>query len=147
MAGSMTGLFVTVACLNDEEWDAAASMMGMRPEERERMQCLLDQLGGPGEMAEATKAAGEGDFTDLARSGADCGLDTGLDMGPAPGQTSVTPLAAPTAIGEAPTVVSTPVPVTARPHRSRQGGAHDHDHDHDHPGDHRRPHPGGHPRI
>ena len=113
MAGSMTGLFVTVACLNDEEWDAAASMMGMRPEERERMQCLLDQLGGPGEMAEAAKAAGEGDFTDLARSGADCGLDTGLDMGPAPGQASVTPLAAPTAIGEAPTVVSTPVPITA----------------------------------
>ena len=108
MAGSMTALSVTIACLNDEEWDAAASMTGMRPDEREGMQCLLDQLGGPGEMAEAMKAAGEGDFTDLA--GADCGLD----MGPAPGQASVTPPPTPTATVEAPTPVSTPVlPATA----------------------------------
>ena len=82
MAGSMTALSVTIACLNDEEWDAAASMMGMPPDEREGMQCLLDQVGGPGEMAEAMIAAGEGDLTDLAQAGADCGLD----MGPAPGR-------------------------------------------------------------
>ena len=29
MAGSMTALSVTIACLNDEEWDAAASMTGI----------------------------------------------------------------------------------------------------------------------
>ena len=107
MAGSMTALSVTIACLNDEEWDAAASKMGMRPDEREGMRCLLDQLGGPGEMAEAMKAAGEGDFTDLAKAGADCELD----MGPAPGQAPVTPPPTPTV--EAPTPVSTPVPATA----------------------------------
>ena len=107
MAGSMAALSVTIACLNDEEWDAAASMMGMRPEEREGMRCLLDQLGGPREMAEAMKAAGEGDFTGLAR--ADCGLD----MGPAPGQTPVTPPPTLTATVEAPTVVSTPGSATA----------------------------------
>ena len=105
MAGSMTALSVTIACLNDEEWEAAASMTGMQPEEREGMRCLLNQLGGPGEMAEAMKAAGEGDLTDLA--GADCGLD----MGPAPGQAPVTPPPTPTV--EAPTPVSTPVPATA----------------------------------
>ena len=109
MAGSMTALSVTIACLNDEEWDAAASKTGMPPDEREGMQCLLDQLGGPGEMAEAMIAAGEGDFTDLAKAGADCGLD----MGPAPGQSSATPPPTPTATVEAPTVVSTPVPATA----------------------------------
>ena len=109
MAGSMAALSVTMACLNDEEWDAAASKTGIRPEEREGMQCLLDQLGGPGEMADAMKAAGEGDFTGLAKTGAECGLD----MEPAPGQTSVTPPPAPTAIVEARTPVSTPVPATA----------------------------------
>ena len=109
MAGSMTALSVTIACLNDEEWEAAASMTGMQPEEREGMRCLLDQLGGPGEMAEAMKAAGEGDFTDLAKARADCGLD----MGPAPGQAPATPPPTPTATVEAPTAVSTPVPGTA----------------------------------
>ena len=108
MAGSMTALSVTIACLNDEEWDAAASMMGMRPEEREGMRCLLDQLGGPGQMAEAMKAAGEGDFTGLAQAGADCGLD----MGPVRDQAPVTPPPTPTATGEAPTP-TTPVPATA----------------------------------
>ena len=82
MAGSMAALSVTIACLNDEEWDAAASMMGMPPDEREGMQCLLEQLGGPGEMAEAMIAAGEEDLTDFAQAGADCGLD----MGTAPRQ-------------------------------------------------------------
>ena len=107
MAGSMTALSVTIACLNDGEWEAAASMTGMQPEEREGMRCLLDQLGGPGEMAEAMIAAREGDFTDLA--GADCELD----MGPAPGQAPVTPPPTPTATVEAPTPVSTPVLATA----------------------------------
>ena len=60
MAGSMAAFSVTVACLNDEEWEATAPMMGMSPEEREGMRCLLDQLGGPGEMAEAMRAAGGG---------------------------------------------------------------------------------------
>ena len=36
MAGSMTALSVTIACLNDGEWEAAASKTGMQPEERER---------------------------------------------------------------------------------------------------------------
>ena len=67
----------------------------------------MDQLGGPGEMAEAMKAAGEEDFTGLAKAGADCELD----MGPAPGQAPVTPPPTPTV--EAPTPVSTPVPATA----------------------------------
>ena len=107
----MTALSVTIACLNDEEWEAAASMTGMQPEEREGMRCLLDQLGGSGEMAEAMKAAGEGDLTDLATAGADCGLD----MEPAPGQATATPPLTPTATVEAPNPVSTPVPATATP--------------------------------
>ena len=109
MAGSMAAFSVTTACLNDEEWAAAASRTGMGPGEWEGMQCLLAQLGGPGEMAEAMIAAGEGNFTDLARAGADCGID----MGPASGQAPVTTPPAPTVTVEAPTPVSTPVPATA----------------------------------
>ena len=109
MAGSMAAFSVTTACLNDEEWAAAASRTGMGPDEREGMQCLLAQLGGPGQMAEAMIAAGEGNFTDLARAGADCGMD----MGPASGQAPVTTPPAPTVTVEAPTPVSTPVPATA----------------------------------
>ena len=107
MAGSMAALSVTMACLNDEEWEEAASKTGIGPDEREGMQCLLEQLGGPGEMAEAMIAAGEGDLTDFAQAGADCGLDMGPDTRPGP----VTPLPAPTAIVEAPTPVSTPTPI------------------------------------
>ena len=109
MAGSMAALSVTIACLNDQEWEATASKVGMGPSEREGMRCLLAQLSGPGEMAEAMIAAGEGDFTDLSKAGAECGLD----MGPAPGQTPVRP--PPTPTGEAPTPVYTPVTTRATP--------------------------------
>ena len=109
MAGSMAALSVTIACLNDQEWEATASQVGMGPSEREGMRCLLAQLSGPGKMAEAMIAAGEGDFTDLSKAGAECGLD----MGPAPGQTPVRPPPMPT--GEAPTPVYTPVPTRATP--------------------------------
>ena len=77
MAESMAALSVTIACLNDEDRNAAASKTGIGPDEREGMRCLLDLLGGPGEMAEAMTAAGEGDFTNLARAGAECGLEHG----------------------------------------------------------------------
>ena len=110
MAGSMAAFSVTIACLNDEEWDAAKSMMGMEPDERKGMRCLLDQLGGPAEMAKAMKAAGEGDFTQMVRAWADCGLD----MGPAPGQAPVTPPPTPTATVEASTSVPTSTPIPTR---------------------------------
>ena len=109
MAGSMAAFSVTTACLNDQEWEATASQVGMGPSEREGMRCLLEQLGGPRQMAEVMMAAGEGDFIDLDRAGAACGLDMGL----APGQESVTPPPTPAETVEAPTVVSTPVPATS----------------------------------
>ena len=139
MAGSMTALSVTIACLNDEEWEAAASKTGMQPEEREGMRCLLDQLGGPGEMAEAMKAAGEGDFTDLA--GADCGLD----MGPATRPGTRNPSS--DAHGNRGSAYSCLHARAGNCHVHTgpdRGGAHG---DHNHLGDHSRPHPGGHPRI
>ncbi len=111
MAGSMAALSVTVACLNDQEWEATAPQVGMGPEEREGMQCLLAELGGPGQMAAAMTAAQEGDFTDLAQAGAECGLE----MGPPPGQPPGTPPPAPTQATTAPTSASTPVTTGATP--------------------------------
>ena len=111
MAGSMAAFSVTMACLNEEEWEATGPQVGMGPDEREEMQCLMAQLGGPGEMAEAMIAAGEGEFAELASVGAECGLE----MGPPPGQPPGTPPPAPTATIEAPTPVSTPVTTGATP--------------------------------
>ena len=107
MAGSMAALSVTTACLNDEEWEATAPMLGMSPDERVGMQCLLAELGGPGKMATAMRAAQEGDFTNLAKAGAECGME----MGPPPGQPPGTPPPASKATVEAPT----PAPTTTTP--------------------------------
>ena len=44
MAESMTTLSVTMACLDDEEWDAAASKTGLRPDERACAQGVQRQI-------------------------------------------------------------------------------------------------------
>ena len=106
MAGSMAALSVTVACLTDQEWEATAPMLGMSPDERAGMQCLMEALGGPGQMATAMRAAQEGEFAELASAGTECELD----MGPA-SQAPVTPPPAPTATTEA----ATPAPITTTP--------------------------------
>ena len=111
MAGSMAAFSVTMACLTDQEWEETAPQVGMGPEEREGMACLMEALGGPGNMAGAMIAAGEGDFTDLSKAGAECGLD----MGPASGQAPARTPPAPTATMEASTPVSTPVTTRATP--------------------------------
>ena len=108
MAGSMAALTVTIACLNDEEWEAAAQEMGMRPEERAGMQCLMNAVGGPREMATAMRAAQEGDLTDLTKVGAECGLD----MGTQPGQT-------PTGLSPVPTPVPLPTQVNQAPSQTQ----------------------------
>ena len=94
MAGSMAAFIVTTACLNDEEWEQAAPEMGMSPQDREVGQCIMEALGGPGEMAVAMTAAGEGDFAALSGAGETCGLD----LGPPPGQAPTGPSAAPTPV-------------------------------------------------
>ena len=100
MTSSMAALSVTMACLNDDEWNQAAPAVGISEEERAGAQCLMAGLGGPRQMAEAMQAAGEGDFTKLAEAGAVCGLD----MAPTSRQASVTPPPTPTVT---PTVAST----------------------------------------
>ena len=47
MVGSMSAFFLTLSCLNEDEWQAAAPSLGMGPADREGLQCLLEELGGP----------------------------------------------------------------------------------------------------
>ena len=104
LAGSMAALTVTIACLNNEEWGAVGPEIGMRPEERAGMQCLMEELGGPGEMAAVIRAAQAGHFTPLPDAAAECGLE----MGSQPRQVPSPPTPVPTATPEA-----TKAPVTS----------------------------------
>ena len=115
MAGSMAAFLTTTACLNDLEWEEASLITAMSSGEREGARCLMSALGGPGQMAEAMTAAGEGNFDALAEAGETCGLD----MGPPPVQSTAIPPPTPAATMEAPTPTaaattpaSTPTPTT-----------------------------------
>ena len=101
MAGSMTAFIVTLACLNREEWEAAAPRVGMNLDEQEGMVCVLEELGGPGKMVAAMTAASEGRAATLSAAAMECGLD----MGAAPAGPTATPM--PTA-----TTVATPAQLT-----------------------------------
>ena len=97
MTGSMTAFIVTLACLNQEEWEAAAPRVGMNLDEQEGMVCVLEKLGGPGRMVTVMIAANEGHAATLSEAATECGLD----MGTTPVGPTATPM--PTA-----TTVATP---------------------------------------
>ena len=112
MAGSMTAFTVSVSCLNDEEWEAAAPKLGMGPEDREGMVCIMSALGGPAEMAKAmTEAMKAGDVvegTALFTGGLECGMDPGPEPAATPGPAAKTPAPTPTAAVETPRETATP---------------------------------------
>ena len=91
MSGGMAALFLTMACLNQEEWNAAAPTMDMEPNDREGMQCLLAEMGGPQGMAAALGDGDESGFMALFAAAAGCGLD----MGGPPSQVPVVPATTP----------------------------------------------------
>ena len=47
MVQGMAGLLITLACLNEEEWQAASPALDLPPDGREGLQCLMKMLGGP----------------------------------------------------------------------------------------------------
>ena len=114
MAGSMAALSVTVACLNDEEWEKAGPAAGMSDQDRAGGQCLMAELGGPGKMAEAMLAAQEGDITSLSVAGTECRLDMGSPPGQPPGTPPPAPIPATTASTPA-TTASTPATTASTP--------------------------------
>ena len=77
MAGSMSAFILTLMCLNDEEWEGAAAMLGSAPEERENLQCVLEKMGGPEGFAETLGAGDENSFFALLGAVTECGVQMG----------------------------------------------------------------------
>ncbi len=81
-ASSAAVATTVTACLTDEEWERATPGIETGPQERAEKRCLMEALGGAGEMAEAMRAAWEGDFEGLTEAEEACELD----REPAPNQ-------------------------------------------------------------
>ena len=79
-AGSMSSLFLTVSCLNEEEFAAAGPSLGMSPEERESLQCVMGTLGGPEGLVALLGYEDEAAFMSLFGAAAECGME-GMEMG------------------------------------------------------------------
>ena len=82
MVGSMSAFFVTIACLNEEEWETAGPALDMDASDRESLQCVLEELGGPEGLATTLGNQGEAGFMALVSASVNCGLE---DPGAGPG--------------------------------------------------------------
>ncbi len=80
LAGSMTAFFLTLTCLNEREWEAAAPSLEVSPEDREGMKCLLEAVGGPEGLAEAMQPENEEAINALMDAEMGCSLP--MDSGP-----------------------------------------------------------------
>ena len=94
MAGSMSAFILTLMCLNEDEWQGAAVSLGAAPEERENLQCVLDEMGGPEGFAETLAAGDEASFFALFGAIATCGLQ--FEGGPVDQGSPLIPMAGPT---------------------------------------------------
>ena len=71
----LSGYFTAAACLNQEEWDAAAADLGLNPGDQETFQCFLEALGGPEALAAALEGTDEAGSVSLYPAMLGCGLD------------------------------------------------------------------------
>ena len=60
MAGGMAAFVLTLSCLDEDEWAAAAPALDIAPGDRETLQCVLEALGGPEGVAASLQPAGGG---------------------------------------------------------------------------------------
>ena len=82
MMGGMAGLVLTLSCLNEEEWRIASPRLGLGPDDRESLQCVTSQLGGPEGLAAAMQPRDGGPPTAYINAAAECGLQTAGPPGP-----------------------------------------------------------------
>ena len=75
MVGGMSAIFLAVSCLSDEELVAAGPTLGMTPEDRDGMLCVMQELGGPEGLAEVLSAEDESGIMTLFGATFACGLD------------------------------------------------------------------------
>ena len=74
MMGSMAGFVLTLSCLNEEEWQMASPRLGLRPDDRESLQCVTSQLGGPAGLAAALQPRDGEPPTAYTNAATACGL-------------------------------------------------------------------------
>ena len=75
MVGAMSAMFLTISCLSDEELMAAGPALGITPEDRVGMQCVMQELGGPEGLAAVLSAEDESGIMTLFGATFACGLD------------------------------------------------------------------------
>ncbi len=75
MVGAMSAMLLTTSCLSDEELMAAGPTLGMTPEDRDGVLCVMEQVGGPEGMAEVLSAEDETGIMTLFGATLACGLD------------------------------------------------------------------------
>ncbi len=77
LALGMAALNVSVACMNDEEWETYAPRLGMQPRDRVGAACLFEEMGGPAQLVEAMQAASLGKTSEeFIRASEICGLES-----------------------------------------------------------------------
>ena len=77
MAGGMAAFFLTLSCLDEDGWAAAAPALDMAPGDRETLQCVLEALGGPEGVAAALQPAGGGPPAAFFEAAMGCGMPLG----------------------------------------------------------------------
>ena len=82
MMGSMAGFVLTLSCLNEEEWQMASPRLGLRPDDRESLQCVTSQLGGPAGLAAALQPRDGEPPTAYTNAATACGLQMVSPPGP-----------------------------------------------------------------
>ena len=78
MVGGMAAYFLSIACLNDDEWEAVASSTDISQQDRESLQCVMEDLGGPEAVGQVVQSAEGGIPFPLITAALTCGvsLDT-----------------------------------------------------------------------
>ena len=80
-AGGTSAFILALTCLNEEEWQGAAVVLGAAPEERENLQCVVAEMGGPEAFAETLAAGDEASFFALFGAVAQCGVQLAAGFG------------------------------------------------------------------
>ncbi len=115
MQSGMNAMFVTFTCLNEDEWARVAPGSGFTQQDREGMQCLAEDLGGPEGLAQILASDDETALFAVIGAAMECGLQIGgPPQGMAPPEPTATPMPDPTAT-PAPTATPEPTATASVP--------------------------------
>ena len=70
----MAGLIITLACLDEPEWQAASQSLDLPPDGREALQCAMNKLGGPEGVVASLESKEGKQPTAFFNAATECGL-------------------------------------------------------------------------